>query len=333
MSKVGVPVQPVSRPRRSSLLLIVASFVLLIFHVLCFAFRPDFAALWTLFPFWLFGLPAGLLALCIRTTNQQRRLRTILIVAWGISVLCISDETIGLLRWRSRPPLDSLRVVSLNCSVGTPEAAREVIAQKPDLVLLQESPSRQDVQNLARQMWKENGKSVWGVDGSVLANGDVKLLKLPANVDLIATAARVRVKGKTFVAVSFRLSTPPFRVDLWSPSAWSALVAHRKLQRAQMRSLIGIVKSLEPSLPIIIAGDCNAPSGDAIFRELQPLLHDAYREGGVGWCNTFQNDFPILRIDQMWLSHQWKAAYVSAQQTQNSDHRMVICHLLPHSKN
>ncbi len=78
-----------------------------------------------------------------------------------------------------------------------------------------------------------------------------------------------------------------------------------------------------------MAGDCNTPGGDAIFRELQPQMHGAYREDGAGWCNTFQNDFPILRIDQVWLSQHWNAAYLTARRTQNSDHRLVICDLVP----
>ncbi len=272
---------------------------------------------------------------CAKVKRQQQRLRTGLIMSWLIAMVFLSDETNGVLHSLRKPPApeNSWRVVSLNCSVGTPEAAREVISYKPDLVLLQESPSRQDIQNLARQLWKEKGNSVWGVDGSVLANGKVEPLKLPAPIAVFATAARVTIKENKFAAVSFRLNTPPFRVDFWNPSAWQALMAHRTLQRAQLKSLLAAIQSLEPDLPIVMAGDCNAPAGDAIFRELQPALHDAYREGAAGWCDTFQNDFPVLRIDQMWISSYWQAAYLTAHRTQNSDHRMVICDVVPAPKN
>lgn len=150
-------------------------------------------------------------------------------------------------------------------------------------------------------------------------------LKLPANVAVFATAARVTIEGSTFVAVSFRLNTPPFRVDFWNPTAWRALASHREVQRGQLRALKDSIKALEPNRLIIMAGDCNAPGGDAIFRELQTEFHDAYKQGGSGWCNTFQNDFPVLRIDQVWLSHIWNADYYVVRRTKNSDHRVVIC--------
>ncbi|HEY0076662.1 MAG TPA: endonuclease/exonuclease/phosphatase family protein [Abditibacteriaceae bacterium] len=304
--------------------------ILLVVHTLFYALRPDFATLWTLFPYWLLGTPMLALSFfCPRANRSQKRCRFALITLWLIAILCMSDETIGVLRWTKKPPSDALRIVSLNCSVGTPEAAREVINYQPDLVLLQETPSRSDVQNLANQLWPTQNDFAWGVDGAVLARGVVQPLKLPANVAVFATAARVTIEGNTFVAVSFRLDTPPFRVDFWNPSAWQALAVHRRLQRAQLRTLKDSINALEPNLPIIMAADCNAPGGDAIFRELQPDLYDAYRQGGAGWCNTFQNDLPILRIDQVWLSHQWNAVYLSAHRTKNSDHRLVICDVKP----
>jgi endonuclease/exonuclease/phosphatase (EEP) superfamily protein YafD len=304
--------------------------VSLVVHTLFYALHPDFATLWTLFPYWLLGAPMLVLSFfCRRANRSQKRCRLALITLWLIAILCMSDETLGVLRWTKEPPSDALRIVSLNCSVGTPEAAREVINYQPDLVLLQETPSRIDVQNLARELWPAQNGFAWGVDGAILARGLVQPLKLPANVAVFATAARVTVEGNTFVAVSCRLDTPPFRVDFWNPSAWQALAVHRHLQRGQLQALIAAIKAVEPDLPIIMAADCNAPGGDAIFRELQPEFYDAYRQGGAGWCNTFQNDFPILRIDQVWLSHQWNAVYLTAQRTKNSDHRIVICDIKP----
>jgi hypothetical protein len=300
--------------------------VLLVVHTLFYALRPDFATLWTLFPYWLLGAPMLVLSFFCRRANQsQKRCRLALIMLWLVAILCMSDETPGLLRWYKQPTSNALRIVSLNCSVGTPEAAREVGKYQPDLVLLQETPSRNDVKDLANELWPYQNDFAWGVDGAILARGVVQPLKLPANVAVFATAARVAVEGDTFVAVSFRLNTPPFRVDFWNPSAWQALASHRRLQREQLRALKDSIHALEPNLLIIMADDCNAPGGDAIFRELQPDFRDAYNQGGAGWCNTFQNDFPILRIDQVWLSHIWNVDYYVVRRTKNSDHRMVIC--------
>lgn len=302
-----------------------------LFHISIFIFRPDFATLWTLFPFWALCLVFLFLSLFIgkgrKSSRALKHIRRYSILGWLAAMIFFSDETTGIMHTGRQPAHDAgvIRVVSLNCSVGTPEAAREVSEFRPDLVLLQESPSREEIQNLAHKLWGESGNSLWGVDGSILVHGKIKPLKLPIQIAVFATAARVRIQEKQFVAVSFRFMTPPFRYEIWSPSAWSDLAAHRQVQRVQANSLLAAVRALEPTLPILMAGDCNAPAGDAIFREFKPALHDAYLEGGVGWCNSFQNDFPVLRIDQVWLSHQWQAKYLVSRRTQNSDHRMVIC--------
>lgn len=151
-------------------LLPISLLILLVVHTLFYLFRPDFATLWTLFPFWLLGMPMLVLSLfCSKVTLKQKRYRRALIALWSISILWMSDETISVLRWYKKPPSNALRIVSLNCSVGTPEAAREVINCQPDLVLLQETPARNDVRDLAQDLWPNENGFAWGVDGAVLA--------------------------------------------------------------------------------------------------------------------------------------------------------------------
>ena len=76
-----------------------------------------------------------------------------------------------------------------------------------------------------------------------------------------------------------------------------------------------------------MGGDFNAPAGDAIFELLYPNLRDAFGEAGVGWGNTITNDYPFLRIDQVWVSHHFQVQRVISRKTAFSDHRMVICDL------
>lgn len=44
--------------------------------------------------------------------------------------------------------------------------------------------------------------------------------------------------------------------------------------------------------------------------------------------DTFMNDFPILRIDQVWTSEHFRAVGARAKKAEHSDHRMVVCDLL-----
>jgi endonuclease/exonuclease/phosphatase family metal-dependent hydrolase len=121
--------------------------------------------------------------------------------------------------------------------------------------------------------------------------------------------------------------TPPFRLDLWSPACWQAYRANRKFQHAQMSGIAQQIAALPRDVPIVAGGDWNAPAGDAVFSTLQPRLYDTFSEAGRGWGNTITNEFPVLRIDQIWASSQWRTSTVVARKTQHSDHRMVICDL------
>jgi hypothetical protein len=42
------------------------------------------------------------------------------------------------------------------------------------------------------------------------------------------------------------------------------------------------------------------------------LLGDAFAEAGLGWGSTFHNDFPIIRIDQVWFSRHFRPVAVFA---------------------
>jgi endonuclease/exonuclease/phosphatase (EEP) superfamily protein YafD len=95
-----------------------------------------------------------------------------------------------------------------------------------------------------------------------------------------------------------------------------------------MEEVIARLEVLPPTTPIIVGGDFNAPAGDAIFRTFRGRLSDSFRQGGRGWGNTFSNNHPLFRIDQIWISPEWQAVSVVARKTKHSDHRMVVADLI-----
>ena len=54
------------------------------------------------------------------------------------------------------------------------EAATETAALSPDIVLLQESPSRAGVESLARTLNGKGTGALWGIDGSVVVRGTIR---------------------------------------------------------------------------------------------------------------------------------------------------------------
>jgi hypothetical protein len=99
----------------------------------------------------------------------------------------------NLLHAAQAPRANRLRVVSLNCAGGSAVAAGEVAAYRPDVVLLQESPGRPEVEALARRLYGSPANAVSGPDGSLMAAGMVEPLPLARKDRMHFVAARVRL--------------------------------------------------------------------------------------------------------------------------------------------
>ncbi len=115
--------------------------------------------------------------------------------------------------------------------------------------------------------------------------------------------------------------------DLWAPDCWREQTENRRKRRKQLEAILAPLAGSSRKAPLILGGDFNAPPGDAIFRLLSPLARDAFVEAGRGWGNTIVNQFPVLRIDQIWIDGRLQATDAYAVATQHSDHRAVVCDL------
>lgn len=322
--------------RRGRAALLALSGALWLGLSLCYSVRPDRCAALTVFPPWIW-LPVGLLLAGACWSPGTRRIVCLLGFLWLAYLLAFTDEAhalVHLRHWRStseasRLPGQTLRVVSLNCAGGRRDAAEEVAAYNPDIVLLQESPGPKDVERLARALFQDHGGALCQGDVAVIARGGVSPSGWHRRVPPYFLQARVRLtSGIEAEVISLHLVVPPLRTDLWNPAAWQEQTANRRRQREQLGLVADSMRAVPGTIPLIVGGDFNAPAGDAIFRLLQPRLHDTFKEGGVGWGDTFMNDFPLLRIDQVWTSEHFRAVAVRARRTEHSDHRMVVYDLL-----
>lgn len=289
-----------------------------------YAFKPDGAAALTIFPAWTW-LPLGILPALFRL-RRDRRGALVLLAVWVVYGLAFSEEWTSLRRFgrtEARIP-NTVRVVTLNCAGGSAEAAGEVAAFRPDIVLLQESPSGSEVEALAKKLFGPEGAMVKGPDASIVARGPVVPRKLPrGTADFVV--ADVSVGGRPVRVVSLRLLPPVFRIDLFSPSSWQELAQNRQARRSEIADLVAF---LGGSAPTILGGDFNCQSGDRALDAMPVWLRDAFYEGGRGWGHSAVNDYPLARIDQIWVSPEWRVEQEFVQKTVFSDHRMVVCDLV-----
>jgi endonuclease/exonuclease/phosphatase (EEP) superfamily protein YafD len=332
---------PATPPKKLGVIdraLLLASLVLCLAVAAVYAVRADAFAAVTVCPPWVWGAPGLAAILIVRLRRRGGWLVRLTLLAWAAYWLATVDTPSALVRSVSRrmlgrssvddPTETAVRVVSLNCGSFGHRSARDVIGVSPQIVLLQESPGKDETEALTRQLFGARGGYIWSSDASIIADGAVTPAPFNDVWDGHAVCARVRLAtGRLVEVVSLRLEPAIVRLDFWSADCWRSQTQNRRLRRRQLSQIVDRLANLPRSTPLILGGDFNAPAGDAIFDLLTPRLRDAYREAGVGWGNTIINEAPFARIDQIWIDDHWQGREVRAQRTLASDHRMVIADL------
>jgi vancomycin resistance protein VanJ len=313
------------------------SALFLVFLVTCFIARWDAVAVLTLPPFWAWGLMGCALTLVALRLRGGWLVKAVL-AGWVVATVGASDDLFCLLRspvmaMGARVKLKDpkrLRVVCLNCA-SQAKAAEETRVWRPDIVLLQESPSSNDVARLCHEWFGGQGGFLFGFDCSIVSWRPIRARARPHSTRYIWGEIELPT-GPPLEVVSMRLNPPDTRFDMWSGECWKQHAAGRRLRRSQLEEAL---KALAPGSiqgPLILGGDFNVAAGDAVFRSLAPFAKDCFREAGLGWGNTAINDCPVARPDQVWINHASTAIRAWVRMTENSDHRMVVCEVIPEEK-
>lgn len=283
-----------------------------------YSFRPESTTAITIWPSTC-GLMIGLFITVI-----SRRWRIWIMAAWLAFGFIFVDEIRSLPRLLLPAPASSLRVITLNCAGGTPSAAQEVIARKPDIVLLTESPGPKDLEKLAKALYGTEGHFVKGPDASIVARGNLVEVRPKHIINNFVAAIWTMPSGKPLNIVAMRLTPPVMRVDLYNPSAWSEFAANRRARRQEVESIAADLESMAFK-PDLIGGDFNSPPDRNVFSVLTKGLSDTFAVSGVGYGATCVNPAPcVVRIDQIWFSKKLESTRTQVNGTEYSDHRMLI---------
>lgn len=308
--------------------LLIGSAVLAGLLLVVYLWQPDPLAGLILVPAWSWLLP-GLLLTVRGGWRQRFRVWGPVAGLWLLFTLGCLEEPDSLIRglawqsgWRRSVPADDrIRVVSLNCNISA--SAADVLPLRPDIVLLQESPQRQVLESLARQLYGERGSVLWTPDCSILADGPI----LPRHADPASHFVHgtvLRPDGRRIEVICLRLSAPVPRIDLWTLDWWRAQFEKRREHQQQLQDVARVIAAAPQDVPLVMGGDFNLPARDAALRELPRAVRDSFRLAGHGWGQTALNDTPLWRVDQLWVNRLAQPIRVRAQRTSKSDHRLVI---------
>ena len=179
-----------------SIFFLSVSAVLWVFLFFSFFFQPEALSAATIVPPWMLAV-MGLFLTLLGYSKRVRKPMVAMIGLWLVFLLVFAEEPWSLIRFRSESAVaawesdrrqgKAIRVVSLNCA-GSEDAALEAFLQDPDIVLLQESPGRKKVEELARRFFKGESFSLWHFDTSLVTRGT--LLSDPAQPLPFCTFAR-----------------------------------------------------------------------------------------------------------------------------------------------
>lgn len=290
--------------------------------------RPDPLAALALVPPWCWFV-AGLLSIIFVWRIRRPRIAAALAAFWLVFAIGWIEEARSLARLvvttlsaPATPAEDPLRIVSLNCS-GSERCLAELQRAAADVVLLQEAPGRDALARMTVGLFGDAGEFCTGGDVAILARGTVTRQLVDEGGAFVAASVRLS-DGREIQCVSVRLAPPPSRFDPWSLGFWAEHRQFRKLHRRQLAQLMRTAAA-KPESAVVIGGDFNTMPLDTALDELRPELADSFDSAGVGWGATGTNDYPLFRIDQIWVGSRLVPIRTFSRKTEHSDHRIVVC--------
>lgn len=309
----------VDSPRPLSKIWLTIAFSYYGFMLIAFVFTPDAFAGITALPA-IAWITLGLGLIFLTRLSTWKKSGSLLAKLFFVTGILTAEELYLPLRWllHSRTG-SSISYISLNCAGGDIRAAREAASRGAAVVFLQESPGKEELTALGKEF---GYLTYWGVDGSILSRVSPKVDEVISDQDFVA------IRHGSQVFVSLRLMPPQFRLDYWSPDLWQSQRENLVNRRAQLRNILDRINEMEirggDFSSIIVAGDINAIPSQIRAKDFD--LHDLGSSYGVNWGGTAVNEYPLARIDRVWIKPDIfpEEHRVVTEKTKYSDHRMVV---------
>jgi hypothetical protein len=257
-----------------------------------------------------------------------------------ITGIGLSEEAVGIVREliislkktpAETPPGKILRIVNVRCG-GDEASLRKAAESSPDVLIVQEAPDKTILEAVADQLY--------GVERSVTLVGNKAILgrgeALAVIGDPNSTVLHVRLKrpdGLVLDVSNLDLPGCAPSLEMWRPSVWSELITARIENRRLVRNHLGEHPINRQSIGRIIGGGFGTPPGDDVFRPLENSgMLDTYAEVGTGWGNTFPSDYPLLRLDQVWVSPNLQPRQSTTRLNSAGKNRIVVSEVQPSAR-
>jgi endonuclease/exonuclease/phosphatase (EEP) superfamily protein YafD len=264
--------------------------------------------------------------LCVLGVLSSLWLRSRSVGRWWIRGVAITAAACGgMWMWsawsfRSVPgDMSGVRVVTWNLSHGKwglEGLAAAAATLKPDLaVFVEADPSRKDVRAIFKAAFPEHHVFLLG-------GGIVLVSRWPGG------EARAYQIGSEDVESRIReieLETPWGTWTIFGCDIASNTLYQREPHFRELASQIAKFPH-----PVIMAGDFNTPLDSMHLDKLRSLgLTEAFESSGSGYLPTWPVPVPVLSLDQIWMSKDFKPVHCVRQWNWRTDHAAVIATIRP----
>lgn len=298
---------------------------------ICLLNRWDAMVAVTLVPVWLWaGAGAVVALLCwIICRGVAPGVVFCLFLITGIG---FSEEAVGIVRELATslrqpaadPPAGSrLSIVNVRCG-GEEASLRKAAESSPEVLIIQEAPDKTILEAVADQLY--------GLERSVTLVGGKAILGRGETMAVIgdpgSSALHVRLRRPDGLVLDIsNLDLPgctPTR-EMWQPAEWKRLIDARIGNRRLVRNHLGEHPMSRQGIGRIIGGGFGTPPGDDVFRPLENSgMLDTYAHSGIGWGNTYPSDYPVLRLDQVWVSPNLPPVSAKTRLNTSGKNRLVV---------
>jgi endonuclease/exonuclease/phosphatase family metal-dependent hydrolase len=227
----------------------------------------------------------------------------------------------------------AIRLANVRCGKGGADlresALREAARARPDVIAVQEAPERAALESVADELWGVSRSVTVVGDLAVIAEGEALAVLGEAGSGALHVRLR-RPDGLVLDITSLDLAGCAPRRDMWRPEVWWELVEARVETRRLVRTHLGENPISPEKVHRVVCGGFGTPPGDDAFRPLENSgMVDTFAVAGQGWGNTYPSDFPLLRLDQIWVSANLPPLKSTTRLNSASRHRIVVSEVRP----
>jgi len=225
--------------------------------------------------------------------------------------------------------MESVRIVTWNLHnrvAALPAIKVQLAALKPDIVCLQEAYDKRFLDALPGAQPAKLGELVTLSRLKVVHSGPVPH---PPRRRGLRVPLEVRVETRTGELSVLNVHLFSYR-PLPGSELWSRSTRRHALRAIEFRSSeLDLVEQWlgEQPGPTVAAGDFNTPPRGRLYARVAGRLTDSFCAAGNGFGWTFPREFPLWRIDYVWLSKGVRALNCGTVSCPPSDHLPVVADL------